>query len=123
MRAVPRELKSHSFRNGVELELGTEMDPGTSSLSPKASQETFISLLQLEPEPIHTPPATDKDLPPLPEDAAGEDQRPAAVKSTSTSSLGLSGSGHGAIYYCKSPSANSPSKPFNAPTKNWSRSQ
>ncbi|EON95773.1 putative -dimethylguanosine trna methyltransferase protein [Phaeoacremonium minimum UCRPA7] len=74
------------------------MDAGSSSLSPKASQETFISLLQLEPEPIETPPATDKDLPPLPEDAA-EDQRAPTVKATSTASLGLSGSGHGAVYY------------------------
>ncbi|KAL0937840.1 N2,N2-dimethylguanosine tRNA methyltransferase [Colletotrichum truncatum] len=67
------------------------------SLRSKASEETLISLLQLDPSPIETPPAdTDKDLPPLPEDTL--ESSTASLKSTS-SAPGLSGSGHGLIFY------------------------
>ncbi|TPX11342.1 uncharacterized protein E0L32_001160 [Thyridium curvatum] len=75
----------------------------------EASQETLISLLQLDPSPIETPPAdTDKDLPPLPEDSQQDgDQSTLASSSTAKSgtsgSVGLSGSGHGALYYRTSP--------------------
>lgn len=89
------------------------------SLRTTASQETLVSLLQLEPQPI---PDTDKDLPPLPEEdyseiefpdyaaADGAPPRPSSSPSEKsrsvtpssharTSSLGLSGSPHGSIYY------------------------
>ncbi|KAK3372109.1 hypothetical protein B0H63DRAFT_420628 [Podospora didyma] len=80
------------------------------SLASKASQETLVSLLQLDPAPMDSP-NIDKDLPPLPEqseDAAATDYLSAHSASrvpTTTSSIGLSGSsgnGHsnyGAIYY------------------------
>ena len=81
-----------------------EMDNG--SLRSKASQETFISLLNLEPAPMETPPPdVDKDLPPVPEEGSATSGSKSLTDSTtskSTSSLGLSGSGHGAIYYCPS---------------------
>ncbi|POS73581.1 hypothetical protein DHEL01_v208018 [Diaporthe helianthi] len=80
------------------------------SLRATASQETLISLMQLEPEPMAD---TDKDLPPLPEESSdgtrtevdtekettrsiGSHDRPGHARTTS---LGLSGSGHGSIYY------------------------
>jgi hypothetical protein len=87
------------------------------SLNSRASQETFISLLQLDPLPIETPPIDrEKDLPPLPEetssslssrtgtaaDGANFTPPPTIAGSSTTSTLGLSGSGsgsHSAIYY------------------------
>jgi hypothetical protein len=72
------------------------------SLREKASQETFISLLQLDPAPMESPgPDTEKDLPPLPEHPL--ENSTGSIKSAgTTTSVGLSGSGRGAIYYCKS---------------------
>ncbi|KAK3364502.1 hypothetical protein B0T25DRAFT_442234 [Lasiosphaeria hispida] len=74
------------------------------SLRPKASQETLISLIQLDPSPIESPelgPNTEKDLPSLPEEHESSlSGSIPSLKSRSTAhSLGLSGSGHGAIYY------------------------
>ncbi|GJC83040.1 hypothetical protein ColLi_05878 [Colletotrichum liriopes] len=67
------------------------------SLQSKPSEETLISLLQLDPSPIETPPADiEKDLPPLPEDAL--ENSAGSLKSTS-SAPGLSGSGHNTIFY------------------------
>lgn len=80
------------------------------SLRATASQETLISLLQLEPQPM---PDTDKDLPPLPEESSDGTRTEAGTEKETTrsigsrdgpghartSSLGLSGSGHGSIYY------------------------
>ncbi|KAF6815491.1 N2,N2-dimethylguanosine tRNA methyltransferase [Colletotrichum musicola] len=67
------------------------------SLRAKASEETLISLLQLDPSPIETPLGdVDKDLPTLPEDAT--ESSGASYKSPS-SAPGLSGTGHGAIFY------------------------
>ncbi|KAK5656590.1 hypothetical protein OQA88_4569 [Cercophora sp. LCS_1] len=60
----------------------------TRSLHNKESQDTLISLVQLDPSPIESPlpePNLEKDLPPLP--------------SPTTVSLGLSGSGHSATFY------------------------
>ncbi|KJZ74291.1 hypothetical protein HIM_06297 [Hirsutella minnesotensis 3608] len=60
------------------------------------SQQTFISLLQLDPSPIDAPssPAQDKELPPLPNDGQGHQG------ASTTGAPGLSGSGgRGAIYY------------------------
>ncbi|KAF3797630.1 hypothetical protein GCG54_00009429 [Colletotrichum gloeosporioides] len=54
------------------------------SLRSKASEETLISLLHLDPSPIETPPALEDSV--------------SSLKSTS-SAPGLSGSGHGTIFY------------------------
>ncbi|KAK3337808.1 hypothetical protein B0T19DRAFT_82994 [Cercophora scortea] len=84
------------------------------TLHTKASQDTLVSLLQLDPLPIDSPPLvrsypsldaidTDKDLPPLPDaldspNASSSSSTPS--HSRSTSGIGLSGTGgHGAIYY------------------------
>jgi len=77
------------------------------SLKSKASQETFISLLQLDPLPIESPaPDMDKELPPVPEEQHGEQSGAMTASQSSmasgTSALGLSGSGYGAIYYRES---------------------
>ncbi|ESZ89608.1 hypothetical protein SBOR_10006 [Sclerotinia borealis F-4128] len=54
-----------------------------------ASDDTFIDLQQLDPSPIDSPPDWDEKLPQLPSHASfGR-----------SSTLGLSGSGHGAVYY------------------------
>ncbi|KAK1596982.1 uncharacterized protein LY79DRAFT_37710 [Colletotrichum navitas] len=67
------------------------------SLQSKPSEETLMSLLQLDPSPIETPPVdTEKDLPPLPEDAL--ENGTSSLRSTS-SAPGLSGSGHSTIFY------------------------
>lgn len=65
------------------------------SLRRTASQETLMSLLQLDPTPI---PDTEKDLPPLPEESS---EKPRSIRPghARTTSLGLSGSGQGSIYY------------------------
>ncbi|KAJ4401587.1 hypothetical protein N0V82_010856, partial [Gnomoniopsis sp. IMI 355080] len=71
------------------------------SLRATPSQETLISLMQLDPQPIAD---TEKDLPPLPEDANEDEKLTASARSIGpaharTTSLGLSGSNHGSIYY------------------------
>ncbi|KAK3331289.1 hypothetical protein B0H66DRAFT_598774 [Apodospora peruviana] len=90
----------------------------TQSLHSKASQDTLVSLLQLDPLPIESPSSnpnlnTDKDLPPLPEASADAEASDGSVSSShpttttttttmasgTSSSIGLSGSGHSAIYY------------------------
>ncbi|KAH8648563.1 hypothetical protein BX600DRAFT_502950 [Xylariales sp. PMI_506] len=73
-------------------------------LDHQASQDTLISLMQLDPTPMESPSATDKELPPLPdEDLEGSTATVQSTSSsttrTSTSILGLSGGGHGSIYY------------------------
>lgn len=71
-------------------------------LDRRDSQQTLISLLQLDPLPMDTPtppPREDKELPPLPVEALESPARPAKAGSTA-GAPGLSGSGgHGAIYY------------------------
>ncbi|KAK6070839.1 hypothetical protein SCUP515_08240 [Seiridium cupressi] len=73
-------------------------------LSHKASQETMISLLQLDPQPIESP-VNEKPLPPLPEenveDSIGslKSQQTSGTSYSNSSGLGLSGSGHGPVYY------------------------
>ncbi len=54
------------------------------------SQETLISLQQLEPSPIQSPLDLDKQLPAIP---------PPSPPLRSFTIPGLSGSGHGAVYY------------------------
>ncbi|KAI8959384.1 DUF1691-domain-containing protein [Daldinia sp. FL1419] len=71
------------------------------TLNPKASQETLMSLLQLDPSPIDNASLYEKDLPPLPEEAlesSGYSTKRTPTGSTSTT-LGLSGSGRGPIFY------------------------
>ncbi|KAK4124807.1 DUF1691-domain-containing protein [Parathielavia appendiculata] len=65
-----------------------------------ASQATHASLLELDPEPIESP-NMEKDLPPLPDHADGSpfDSTPSPKAPLTSTSLGLSGSSHGAIYY------------------------
>ncbi|KAK2624861.1 hypothetical protein QTJ16_006054 [Diplocarpon rosae] len=53
-----------------------------------ASQDTFISLQKLDPSPIDTPPELDQQL---------VEDLPSLPKSSTT--LGLSGSGHSSVYY------------------------
>ncbi|KAI2615326.1 DUF1691-domain-containing protein [Hypoxylon sp. NC1633] len=71
-------------------------------LNSKASEETLVSLFQLDPSPIDNNAAIyDKELPPLPEETP-ESSNGDSTKTTttaSTSTLGLSGSGHGPIFY------------------------
>ncbi|KAH9905430.1 DUF1691-domain-containing protein [Xylariomycetidae sp. FL2044] len=77
-------------------------DTDPHSLNHKASQDTLISLLQLDPAPIENGTYDDKELPPLPEEAmesSASTIRPESTTTASTSSLGLSGSGRGPIYY------------------------
>jgi hypothetical protein len=62
------------------------------SLRSTESQDTLLSLQQLEPSPIESPFESEKQLPDLP-------PQPLARSST----LGLSGSGYGAVYYRTSP--------------------
>ena len=87
------------------------------SLNEKASEETLISLLQLDPSPIESPQldsaaSDEKQLAPPSDD--GEDDAAGTLKSSrtgasNTSSLGLSGSGgHGAVYYCSSRPSSTP---------------
>ncbi|KAH6657415.1 hypothetical protein BKA67DRAFT_655687 [Truncatella angustata] len=74
-------------------------------LNHKASQETMISLLQLDPQPIESP--NEKPLPPLPEQSLesstssleAESKSKSGTSSPHSSALGLSGSGHGPVYY------------------------
>ncbi|AEO61147.1 hypothetical protein MYCTH_2311026 [Thermothelomyces thermophilus ATCC 42464] len=71
------------------------------SLRSKASEATLLSLMELDPAPMD-PPDTNKDLPPLPQqpDGPAAGSTPSLPSSSpSTTALGLSGSGHGAIYY------------------------
>ena len=83
------------------------------SLHSKASQATLVSLLELDPTPMDSP-NPDKDVPQLTEQTDGSvsDSTPSLKTSSTASSLGLSGSGHGPIYYCTSPSLT-----FSLPTK------
>lgn len=84
----------------------------TTDVNNDGSQDTFVSepsLIQLDPSPIESPMVDDasadqKDLRLVPEDE--EDALPDSLKSSrtghSTSSVGLSGTGHSATYYCSS---------------------
>ncbi|KAL2136549.1 hypothetical protein VTI74DRAFT_3094 [Chaetomium olivicolor] len=70
------------------------------ALREKPSQATLGSLLELDPMPVESPSLV-RDLPPVPDQADGApSDSTASLKSLSTtSSIGLSGSGHGPIYY------------------------
>ena len=57
-----------------------------------ASQDTFISLQQLDPSPIDTPPELEKQLEDYPPSSPSPPKRSAV--------LGLSGGGHSSVYYC-----------------------
>lgn len=82
------------------------MDADAPSGNRRGSQETLISLMQLDPAPIETPPAAedvDKELPDLPVDDSALDDSTSTIKPPSTTSApGLSGSasaGRGSVYY------------------------
>lgn len=91
--------------------MGYTMD-ADKSLDRRESQETSVSLLQLDPEPIDTPsPYAERNFEPLIEEDV--DGSVSTIKAgSSTGTLGLSGSagsngtatGPGAIFYCLSPS-------------------
>ncbi|KAK4143591.1 uncharacterized protein C8A04DRAFT_28786 [Dichotomopilus funicola] len=70
------------------------------SLVSKASQSTLVSLLEIDPAPMDSPNAN-KDDPLLEENTDGSlaDSSPSLHSASTSTSLGLSGSGHGAIYY------------------------
>ncbi|VBB73845.1 Putative protein of unknown function [Podospora comata] len=82
------------------------------TLRSRASQDTLVSnastslsLLELDPTPMDSPasvPYTDKDLPPLPEqpeESLSDSTHSLRSNPTTTSSVGLSGAGHGPIFY------------------------
>ena len=78
------------------------------SLRYYGSQETLASMLHIEPSPIDS---EDDDQTLLEEDLAGSSSTATSSslnKSNTSSSLGLSGSGHGAIYYCTTSPSLSP---------------
>ncbi|KAL2121761.1 hypothetical protein VTJ04DRAFT_2216 [Mycothermus thermophilus] len=66
----------------------------------RLSQSTYFSLVELDPTPISPSidPREDKDVQNLPEDEVLA-ASPTARSSATLAGLGLSGSGHGAIYY------------------------
>jgi hypothetical protein len=67
------------------------------------STSTFITLLQLDPAPMdsdgETPTEKEDPMDSLATDGASVDRSVSSIKSGSTMAPGLSGSGHGAIYY------------------------
>lgn len=66
------------------------------------SQQTLISLLQLDPSPMDTPSPSesDRELPSGPDEAL--EGGGGGIRSGPTAGApGLSGRGHGAIYYCR----------------------
>lgn len=66
------------------------------------SQQTLISLLQLDPSPMDTPSPSesDRELPSGPDEAL--EGGGGGIRSDPTAGApGLSGRGHGAIYYCR----------------------
>ncbi|KAK8023694.1 hypothetical protein PG993_011760 [Apiospora rasikravindrae] len=74
----------------------------TRTLNPKASQETLMSLLQLDPSPMADNASIyEKELPPLPEEQMESSRSTIRSRGTSNSSqsLGLSGTAHGPTYY------------------------
>ncbi|KAI0153120.1 hypothetical protein GGR57DRAFT_156718 [Xylariaceae sp. FL1272] len=74
------------------------MDADTPPLHHKESQDTLISLMQLDPSPIESP-SQEQDLTTPPEYSAASNSIPPAARSSTTSSVGLSGTGRGPIFY------------------------
>ncbi len=70
-------------------------DDDDMSLRPKASQETFISMLNLDPTPMEGFPEEEEPT------SEEQQQQPPQQRhyGQGASSLGLSGSGHGAVYF------------------------
>ena len=67
------------------------------SLKHQDSEETLVSLLQLDPSPMDS----EQELPGMLDESSSSTRKAYGSNSNNTySSLGLSGSGHGAIYYC-----------------------
>lgn len=73
-----------------------------SSLNRKPSQETLMSLLQLDPAPMDTASLYEKELPDLPEESMQSSTSTIRSRSTaasSSSTIGLSGTANGPLYY------------------------
>ncbi|KAK6857117.1 hypothetical protein PG990_011046 [Apiospora arundinis] len=73
-----------------------------SSLNRKPSQETLMSLLQLDPAPMDTASLYEKELPDLPEESMQSSTSTLRSRSTaasSSSTIGLSGTANGPLYY------------------------
>jgi hypothetical protein len=97
----PNSLRSIILTDcDVGFDAPTIMASDWTYLNHKDSQETLISLQQLDPSPIDSP---DEDLPTSPEDAIESPKSASSSPlSVSVSSLGLSGNGRGPIFYCSS---------------------
>lgn len=74
------------------------MASDTASLYRQDSQETLVSLAQLDPSPMDI----DKDLPPLPGETmeSSTSSLGTPMRTSTASLLGLGGSGRGPIFYC-----------------------
>jgi hypothetical protein len=92
------------LRSAHHADRGSSAVMDDQSLRSRASQATLVSLLELDPTPMESP-NTDKDLPPLQDQADGApaDSVSSLTSSSTSTSLGLSGSSHGALYYRTSP--------------------
>ncbi|KAI9163715.1 hypothetical protein HJFPF1_05337 [Paramyrothecium foliicola] len=92
-----RRFLQPSPRRAARHTQNMESDP---SLARRASQDTAVSLLQLDPSPIESPSPADagKELDTQPGTSTPADGSHASTF-TSTGGPGLSGSGHGAIFY------------------------
>jgi hypothetical protein len=103
-------LETHKDANTSRLRIEEQTGRGSPatmdnhSLRSRASEATLVSLLELDPTPMDSP-NIDKDLPPLPgqTDEKLSDSTGSVKSPTTSAGLGLSGSGHGAIYYRTSP--------------------
>ena len=106
----PGSWKTHKDTNTPRLRIEEQTGRGSTatmdnhSLRSKASEATLVSLLELDPTPMDSP-NIDKDLPPLPgqTDEKLSDSTGSVKSPTTSTGLGLSGNGHGAIYYRTSP--------------------
>ncbi|KAI0410662.1 hypothetical protein F5X98DRAFT_87421 [Xylaria grammica] len=72
------------------------MAPDSASLHHKESQETLASLVQLDPSPIE---ASEKELPELENSIYSSSSTRIPLSRSTSSSLGLGGSGRGPIFY------------------------
>ena len=73
-----------------------ESRPSRQSLNHRASEQTLISLLELDPSPIDSPSPSERNM-----TLEMQDDDAAVANGGTTTAPGLSGNGHGAIYYCK----------------------
>lgn len=95
----PRRRHTNSGE-GVKMDYRAEL--ARSSLNRKPSQETLMSLLHLDPAPMDNASIYEKELPDLPEEDLESSRSSLRSRNTSSSSttLGLSGTANGPLYYC-----------------------